>query len=77
MKNEKLHWFEGKEKQRNFLRNTCFFFLFLAVKLTDTSGNKSKILQDFPNYWQQELNNYSINELALNNELQSMIINTE
>jgi len=62
--------------------NNLFFFhidfniriLFLAVKLSDTDVDKYKNL---PNYWQQEQNAYSINELALNNEFQSMIINIE
>ena len=80
IKNEKLHWFEGKKyfAYEEFLIKISFFFVFsLAIKLSDTGADKSSVDNNFLNYWQQEQNNYSINELALNDELQSIINNIE
>lgn len=54
-----------------------FLFLFLAIKLSDTSTDKLGIMKTIPNYYQQEQNKYSINESALNTEIQSLIINIE
>jgi hypothetical protein len=51
--------------------------MFLAVKLSDTGADKSTLITNLTNYWQEEQNNYFINETALNNELRSMIINIE
>ncbi len=59
------------------LNRRIYKYLFLAVKLSDSGADKSTLIKNLPNYWQQEQNNYSINELALNNELQSMIMNIE
>jgi hypothetical protein len=51
--------------------------IFLAVKLSDTGADKSALVRNLSNYWQQEYNDYSINESALKNELHSMIVNIE
>ncbi|CAF0735593.1 unnamed protein product [Rotaria sp. Silwood1] len=50
---------------------------FEAVKLNDTAADKLKLIKTIPNYCQQEQSNYSINETALNDELQSMITNID
>ncbi|CAF1507256.1 unnamed protein product [Adineta steineri] len=50
---------------------------FEGIKLSDTSVDKLTLVNNIPNYWLQEQNNYSINELALNNELESIILNID
>jgi hypothetical protein len=47
---------------------------FEAVKLGDKCLEK---LNNIPNYCEQELNNYSMNESALTNEFQSIVMNIE
>jgi hypothetical protein len=50
---------------------------FLAVKLSDTGADKLTLIRNVPNYWQQGQSSHSINESALNSELQSIILNIE
>ncbi|CAF1089887.1 unnamed protein product [Rotaria sordida] len=50
---------------------------FEAIKLNDAAADKLKLIKTIPNYWQQEQNNYSINETVLHDELQSIIINID
>lgn len=48
-----------------------------AVKINDTSSKKSDLVENLPDYSQDQPNVYSLNQSAVKTEIQSIIMNIE